>query len=113
MQKAAASLQPILDQQVGGCRGITREETESFITGFLMHQRAAAARPLTSRSIPGLEDFIGVVKTGNDYLHFNRSRVLPTYGKNFRPPAPHHAHALEPEPQVVRVLRRRSDFREA
>lgn len=80
MQKAAASLQPILDQQVGGCRGITREETESFITGFLMHQKSRGAFDLTG--IPGLEDFMSFVKTGNDYLYFNRSRVLPTYGKN-------------------------------
>lgn len=86
VQKAAASLQPILDQQVGGCRGITREETESFITGFLMHQKSRGAFDLTG--IPGLEDFMSFVKTGNDYLYFNRSRVLPTYGKNFRPPAP-------------------------
>ncbi|WP_443743521.1 DEAD/DEAH box helicase [Sutterella sp.] len=73
-------------EKIGGFRYVTDQQIEHFIEGFLMHQKSRGAFDLSN--VPGLGDFMQFVKTANSFTYFNLSRSLPTYGKNFRPPAP-------------------------
>ena len=76
----------LTSENIGGMREVSDQQIEHFIEGFLMHQKSRGAFDLTN--VPGLGDFTQFVKTGNSFLYLNTSRVLPTYGKRFRPPSP-------------------------
>ncbi|MBM6704940.1 DEAD/DEAH box helicase [Sutterella massiliensis] len=82
---AASMLRESLAESIGRLRDVSVEQFVIFITGFLMQQKTRGDFDL--RGIQGLEDFARYVETGDDYI-FNRSLTLPTFGGNFRPPAP-------------------------
>lgn len=82
---AAEDLRQKVVELAGGLCEKTTEDYIRLISGFLMHQKSRGAFDLSG--IPGLEDFAAFAATGQDWI-FNRSLTLPTYGKNFRPPAP-------------------------
>ena len=92
VKEAAKAFQKKAIELVGGLREKSVEDFEHFITGFLMHQKSRGAFDLSG--VPGLEDFVKFVETGNDWI-FNMSHSLPVYGKRFRPPAPLVMHGIK------------------
>ena len=85
IESAAEMLREVLAESVGKLRDLSPRQLVPFITGFLMQQKTRGDFDL--RGIQGLDDFNRYVETGEDYI-FNRSLTLPTFGKNFQPPAP-------------------------
>lgn len=88
IESAAEKLLRTLSETVGGLRDASIEKFELFVEGFLMHEKLRGAFDMRLPvSAQGRDDFQRFVVSG-DQFWFAMSRYLPTYGPNFRPPAP-------------------------
>lgn len=88
IESAADKLFRTLSETVGGLQDVPIEQFLLFVEGFLMHEKLRGAFDMRlSHGSEGRDDFRRFVVSG-DQFWFAMSRYLPTYGPNFRPPAP-------------------------
>lgn len=88
IESAADRLRRTLSETVGGLRDASIDKFALFVEGFLMHEKLRGAFDMRLPvSAQGRDDFQRFVVSG-DQFWFAMSRYLPTYGPNFRPPAP-------------------------
>ncbi|MBQ9274296.1 MAG: DEAD/DEAH box helicase [Succinivibrio sp.] len=90
LRQAAQRLESALHAEFGK-QEFDSTQVALFITGLMERLRSIGAFDPTDFNrlgLPRLErDFGGYLKTGNDFLYFNKSSVLPNYGRTYRPPS--------------------------
>lgn len=75
------------DKAEPGSFHVTEERARAFLFGIADRMRSIGAFIPDDIGAPAVtRDFGEFLKDGKDFLHFNMSAVLPTYGKIFRPP---------------------------
>lgn len=88
VDEAAARLECVLSERCPSLRGIDLKRCRLFVEGFLMHQKLRGAFDVRlPDGNEGADDFMRFVRTGSQYW-FSLSLYLPSYGPNYRPPAP-------------------------